>query len=117
MEFLTLLNTDPYLRNLVDKGIEGTHYKKNDDGTIEDLPARIDGYNMPSYSLGNHFILDLYKDDPKDKWDKFKEFNASAVKKSPSLGFKFNSDPVRSELAAITNISKEFLPSSGNGLC
>ncbi|TRZ39530.1 extracellular solute-binding protein [Niallia circulans] len=114
MEFLTLLNTDPYLRNLVDKGIEGTHYKKNDDGTIEDLPARIDGYNMPSYSLGNHFILDLYKDDPKDKWEKFKEFNASAVK-APSLGFKFNSDPVRSELAAITNISQEFYPALATG--
>ena len=114
MEFLTLLNTDPYLRNLVDKGIEGTHYKKNDDGTIEDLPARIDGYNMPSYSLGNHFILDLYKDDPKDKWDKFKEFNASAVK-APSLGFKFNSDSVRSELAAITNISQEFYPALATG--
>ncbi|MEH7097821.1 ABC transporter substrate-binding protein [Neobacillus vireti] len=114
MQFLTLLNTDPYLRNLVDKGIEGTHYKKNSDGTIEDLPARIDGYNMPSYSLGNHFILYLYKDDPKDKWDKFKEFNASAVK-APSLGFKFNSDSVRSELAAITNISKEFYPALATG--
>ncbi|TCN27507.1 ABC transporter substrate-binding protein [Mesobacillus foraminis] len=114
MEFLALLNTDPYLRNLVDKGIEGTHYKKNDDGTIEDLPARIDGYNMPSYSLGNHFILDLYKEDPKDKWEKFQEFNASAVK-APSLGFKFNSDPVRSELASITNISKEFYPALATG--
>ncbi|MEH7119194.1 ABC transporter substrate-binding protein [Neobacillus vireti] len=114
MEFLTLLNTDPYLRNLVDKGIEGVHYKKNADGTIEDLPARIDGYNMPSYSLGNNFILNLYKDDPKDKWEKFKEFNASAVK-APSLGFKFNSDPVRSELASITNISKEFYPALATG--
>ncbi|MEK3799362.1 ABC transporter substrate-binding protein [Peribacillus sp. FSL H8-0477] len=114
MEFLTLLNTDPYLRNLVDKGIEGTHYKKDEDGTIEDLPARIDNYNMPSYSLGNHFILNLYKEDPKDKWEKFKEFNASAVK-SPSLGFNFNSDPVRSELASITNISKEFYPALATG--
>jgi putative aldouronate transport system substrate-binding protein len=114
MEFLTLLNTDPYLRNLVDKGIEGTHYKKNDDGTIEDLPARIESYNMPSYSLGNHFILNLYKEDPSDKWEKFKEFNASAVQ-APSLGFKFNSDPVRSELASITNISKEFYPALATG--
>ncbi|MEH7009836.1 ABC transporter substrate-binding protein [Neobacillus niacini] len=114
MEFLTLLNTDPYLRNLVDKGIENVHYKKNEDGTIEDLPARINGYNMPSYSLGNHFILNLYKDDPKDKWEKFEEFNVSAVK-APSLGFNFNSDPVRSELASITNISKEFYPALATG--
>ncbi|MFF2449865.1 ABC transporter substrate-binding protein [Neobacillus sp. NPDC058068] len=114
MEFLTLLNTDPYLRNLVDKGIEGVHYKKNADGTIEDLPARVDGFNMPSYSLGNHFILNLYSNDPKDKWEKFAEFNASAVK-APSLGFNFNSDSVRSELASITNISKEFYPALATG--
>ncbi|WP_026565044.1 ABC transporter substrate-binding protein [Bacillus sp. UNC41MFS5] len=114
MEFLTLLNTDPYLRNLVDKGIEGVHYEKNDDGTIKDLPARIDRYNVPSYSLGNFFVLDLYENDPKDKWDKFEEFNKSA-KTAPTLGFHFNSDSVRSELASITNISKEFYPALATG--
>lgn len=114
MEFLTLLNTDPYLRNLVDKGIEGVHYKKNEDGTIKDLPARIDRYNVPSYSLGNFFVLDLYENDPKDKWAKFEEFNKSA-KPAPTLGFHFNSDPVRSELASITNISKEFYPALATG--
>jgi putative aldouronate transport system substrate-binding protein len=114
MEFLNLLNTDPYLRNLVDKGIEGVHYEKNADGTIKDLPARIDKYNVPTYSLGNHFILDLYENDPKDKWEKFKEFN-NAAKPAPTLGFHFNSDPVRSELASITNISKEFYPALATG--
>ncbi|MFZ7946920.1 ABC transporter substrate-binding protein [Neobacillus sp. 19] len=114
MEFLNLLNTDPYLRNLVDKGIEGVHYEKSDDGTIKDLPARIDRYNVPTYSLGNFFILDLYDNDPKDKWEKFEEFNTSA-KPAPTLGFHFDSDPVRSELAAITNISKEFYPALATG--
>ena len=114
MEFLTLLNTDPYLRNLVDKGIEGVHYKKNDEGTIEDLPERIDSYNLPTYSLGNHFILYLYENDPKDKWDALKEFNESA-NAAPTLGFHFNSDSVRSELASITNISKEFYPALATG--
>lgn len=114
MEFLNLLNTDPYLRNLVDRGIEGVHYEKNADGTINDLDARIDRYNIPTYSIGNHFILYLYKDDPKDKWEKFKEFNKSATP-APTLGFHFNSDPVRSELAAITNISKEFYPALATG--
>ncbi|MBO0994685.1 ABC transporter substrate-binding protein [Bacillus sp. SD088] len=114
MEFLNLLNTDPYLRNLVDKGIEGVHYEKNDDGKITDLPARIEDYNMPTYSLGNHFILDLYEDDPSDKWDKFKEFNESA-QPSPTLGFHFNSDPVRTEIASISNVSKEFYPALSTG--
>lgn len=114
MEFLNLLNTDPYLRNLVDKGIEGVHYEKNEDGTIRDLPARIERYNMPSYSLGNHFILYLYEDDPQDKWEKFQEFNESAIV-APGLGFHFNSDPVRSEIAAISNVSNEFYPALATG--
>ncbi|MBO0994682.1 ABC transporter substrate-binding protein [Bacillus sp. SD088] len=114
MEFLNLLNTDPYLRNLVDKGIEGVHYEKNDDGKIKDLPARIEKYNMPTYSLGNHFILDLYENDPSDKWDKFKEFNDSA-EPAPTLGFHFNSDPVRTEIASISNVSKEFYPALATG--
>ena len=114
MEFLNLLNTDPYLRNLVDKGIEGVHYEKNDDDTIKDLPARIENYNMPSYSLGNHFVLYLYEDDPADKWEKFKEFNESATN-APTLGFHFNSDPVRTEVASITNVSNEFYDALATG--
>lgn len=114
MEFLNLLNTDEYLRNLVDKGIEGTHYEKNEDGTIEDLPARIDHYNMPTYALGNHFNLYLYEDDPADKWDAFEEFNESA-ETAPTLGFHFNSDPVRTEIASISNVSKQFYPGIATG--
>lgn len=107
MEFLNLLNTDEYLRNLVDKGIEGEHYTQNDDGTIADLDARIDNYNLPTYSLGNHFILKLYEDDPADKWESFKAFNDSA-KTAPTLGFHFDISAVRTELASLTNVSEEF---------
>ncbi|MFC0272676.1 ABC transporter substrate-binding protein [Metabacillus herbersteinensis] len=109
MMFLNLLNTDPYLRNLVDKGIEGVHYEELENGKIEDLPARVDGYNMPSYSLGNHFILKLYENDPEDKWDSFKQFNDASIA-APSLGFYFDTNPVRTEIAAISNVSNEFAP-------
>lgn len=114
MEFLNLLNTDEYLRNLVDKGIEGVHYEKNEDGTISDLPARIERYNMPTYALGNHFNLYLYEDDPADKWEEFEAFNESA-ETSPTLGFHFDSDPVRTEIASISNVSKQFYPAIASG--
>lgn len=107
MMFLNLLNTDPYLRNLMDKGIEGTHYVKNENGTISDLPARIQRYNMPSFAIGNLMILDLYDNDPADKWEAFDAFNQSAVA-SPALGFYFDSRPVRAEIAAISNVTSEF---------
>ncbi|EAG2641638.1 extracellular solute-binding protein [Listeria monocytogenes] len=109
VKFLDLLNTDEYLRNLVDKGIEGTHYKELDDGKIQDLPARVERYSMPTYALGNHFILKLYEDEPADKWDQFKEFNRKSVA-SPGLGFYFDSSKVRTEIASITNVCNEFAP-------
>ncbi|MGM0830577.1 MAG: ABC transporter substrate-binding protein [Bacillota bacterium] len=109
MMFLNLLNSDEYLRNLLDKGIEGVHYEENEDGTIKDLPARVENYNMPSFAIGNQLILKLYEDDPADKWDAFERFNESA-KSSPALGFYFDSNPVRTEIAAISNVTSEFSP-------
>lgn len=113
MEFLNLLNTDAKLRNLVDMGIEGVHYKKNEDGTVTDLPAAKD-YDMPSFALGNEFILNLYNNDPKDKWDQFKKYNEEA-KSSPLLGFHFDSSKVQTELAALKNVSDEYMPALMTG--
>ncbi|MFC0469030.1 ABC transporter substrate-binding protein [Halalkalibacter kiskunsagensis] len=109
MMFLNLLNSDPYLRNLLDKGIEGVHYEENEDGTIKDLDARVERYNMPSFAIGNQLILKLYEDDPADKWEAFEEFNDTAIP-SPVLGFYFDSNPVRTEIAAINNVTSEFSP-------
>jgi putative aldouronate transport system substrate-binding protein len=109
MMFLNLLNSDPYLRNLLDKGIEGIHYEENEDGTIKDLDARIERYNMPSFAIGNQLILKLYEDDPADKWEAFEDFNTNSVP-SPVLGFYFDSNPVRTEIAAINNVTSEFSP-------
>lgn len=114
MEFLNLLNTDPYLRNLVDKGLEGVHYEKNEEGMITDLPARIENYNIPTFSIGNFFTLYLYDTDPEDKWEQFKIFNQSASN-APTLGFHFDNAPVRAEIASLTNISKEFYPALATG--
>ncbi|MGO4273897.1 extracellular solute-binding protein, partial [Paenibacillus sp. TAF58] len=58
MEFLNLLNTDPVLRNMVDSGIEGVHYKKVDNDRMENLPDS-KNYDMPTFSLGN--VLLTYK--------------------------------------------------------
>ncbi len=109
MEFLNLLNTDPFARNLVNYGIEGEHYEKNEDGKIVNLPARGERYSMPQYALGNHFILDLFENDPDDKWEAFQEFNDSGVR-SPSLGFHFDPSQVRTEIANVSNVASEFMP-------
>ena len=84
MQFLNLLNTDPVLRNMVDSGIEGTHYKKwkiliwktclNPKTTIC-LPT-----------LGNNMLLYLNSNDPDDKWDEFKSSMQKAwIRQSSAL--------------------------------
>lgn len=106
MEFLNLLNTDPVLRNMVDSGIEGVHYKKIDDKHMENLPES-KSYDMPSYSLGNNMLLYLNPNDPDNKWDEFKKFNAEGVN-SPILGFNFDASKVSTELAAVQNVKEQF---------
>ncbi|WP_068782995.1 ABC transporter substrate-binding protein [Paenibacillus phocaensis] len=113
MEFLNLLNTDPVLRNMVDSGIEGVHYKKLDDTHYENL-AESKNYDMPSYSLGNNMLLYLNANDPDDKWEQFKKFNAEGIN-SPILSFNFDSTKVATEMAAVQNVKEQFWSSLMTG--
>ena len=106
-EFLSLLNTDPYLRNLINYGIEGVHYEKVGDEHIKILNQEDKNYDVPFFSLGNLFITYKTEAEPESKWDEFKEFNDKS-KVSPALGFKFNSSDVVTEIAAINNVLEEF---------
>ncbi|WP_054955073.1 ABC transporter substrate-binding protein [Paenibacillus dakarensis] len=106
MKFLNLLNTDVYLRNLVDSGIEGEHYKKLSENVMENLPKSKD-YDMPTFSLGNVMLTYLNPADPENKWEEFKKFNASGVN-APLLGFNFDPSKVSTELAAVNNVKEEF---------
>ncbi|MEE4562890.1 ABC transporter substrate-binding protein [Paenibacillus polymyxa] len=113
MQFLNLLNTDPVLRNMVDSGIEGVHYKKTDGQYIENL-ADSKNYDMPSYSLGNNMLLYLNPNDPADKWEQFKKFNSEG-KNSPILSFNFDSSKVSTEMAAVQNVKEQFWASLMTG--
>ncbi|WP_219835001.1 ABC transporter substrate-binding protein [Paenibacillus sp. R14(2021)] len=106
MEFLNLLNTDPVLRNMVDSGIEGTHYKKTDGNYMENLPES-KNYDMPTFSLGNIMLTYLNPGDPADKWEQFKKYNA-AGKPSILLGFNFDPTKVSNEIAAVQNAKEAF---------
>lgn len=106
MQFLNLLNTDKYLRNLINYGIEGTHYQKVNDEQIKILPDQ-KNYQMPYFSLGNLFITYTLENEPKTKWEEFKKFNADSSK-SPALGFKFDPTPVNTEVAGLRNVLDEF---------
>lgn len=106
MKFLNLLNTDPYLRNLVDSGIEGVHYEKISDNVAKNLDKSRD-YDMPTFAIGNIMLTYLQEGDPEDKWEGFREFNEAGTP-APLLGFNFDSSNVSAELAALTNAKDQF---------
>lgn len=106
MEFLNLLNTDPYLRNLVDSGIEGVHYEKVSENMMRNLDEA-KNYDMPTFSLGNVLITYLNEGDPENKWDEYETFNSNS-KNSPILGFNFDTTSVATELASVQNVKAEF---------
>ncbi|NBD24516.1 ABC transporter substrate-binding protein [Paenibacillus glycinis] len=116
--FLNLLYTDKYLVNLIAFGIEGKHYVKVDDNTMDFPPgvtAQTSGYNLnQAWLFGNQFNDYLWKNEDPQKWEKFKTFNAAA-QNSPLLGFTFDPSNVKTEVAAITNATKEFGPGLRTG--
>ena len=106
VEFLNLLNTDEYIRNLLNYGIEGTHYESVNDKQIK-LTDKASDYSVGYYTLGNLFITKVLDNEPETKWDEFQEFN-DVAKESAVLGFKFDTSKVTNEIAAINNVLEEF---------
>lgn len=106
MKFLNLLNTDSYLRNLVDSGIEGVHYEKIGDNVAKNLDKSRD-YDMPTFAIGNIMLTYLQEGDPENKWEGFREFNEAGTD-APLLGFNFDGSNVSAELAALTNAKDQF---------
>jgi putative aldouronate transport system substrate-binding protein len=118
MMFLNLLFKDKYLLNLLNWGIEGKHYVKKSDNVI-DYPPGIDaknvGYNLNQpWMFGNQLNSYLWANEDPDLWDRYRKFNEEA-EKSRALGFVFNPDSVKTEIAACLLVDKEFLPAINTG--
>lgn len=109
MQFLNLLNTDPYLMTLLNFGVEGVHYNTLDNGEIEFTEER-SNYTPWTNGMGNVTMLPPQKGQGVDFWDGFKDYYGNADE-IPILGYTFNSEPVSAELAAVANVAAEyFLP-------
>ncbi|MFE4714209.1 ABC transporter substrate-binding protein [Paenibacillus sp. NPDC056722] len=111
MKLLNLLYSDKELYNLFTWGIEGKHYVKKSDNVI-DYPQGVDiqslGYNFGTpYLFGNQFLSYTWTTEDPDIWNKMDKFNRGA-KKSKALGFSFNVDNVKTEMAAVNNVLSEF---------
>ncbi|RTE09400.1 DUF3502 domain-containing protein [Paenibacillus whitsoniae] len=117
MMLLNLMYTDKDLANLFVYGIEGKHYVKVSDNTI-DYPTGIDkktvGYSWDSWLYANPSIAYLMKSDLQDMWKLTSEANQKAIK-SKALGFTFNAEPVKNEVTALKNVTDQYVKGLESG--
>lgn len=105
--FLELVNTDKYLNNLINFGIEGKHYTKIGEDMIKVTPNA--GYTLSgeTWMTGNVFLNYLVEGEDANKLKDLKEFNKDAVKPW-HYGFVFDATPVEQEIAACKNVNEEY---------
>jgi len=109
---LDLVNTDEYLSNLINFGIEGYHYEKIGDNQINILDDGLEYYNpATSWLFGNQLITYLPSGINSNVWEGYEEYVNNAVP-SPLLGFEVNINPIKIQLAKIYEIERKYL----NGL-
>lgn len=114
LQLLELFNTDPYLNNLINFGVEGTHYVKVNDTQIKPGPES-EKYNPGTgWMFGNQFINLLWENEDPQKWEKFNEFNRVAVG-TKTLGFIFDPSKVKNEIATCNNVWDQYIPSLETG--
>jgi putative aldouronate transport system substrate-binding protein len=110
MQVLQLLNTDVEFYNTLSKGVEGKHWvwvdkSKNVIGPGPDVK----NYNsIIEWEFGNTF--NLYYTDPKLAAANANGFTKKINDTAPAsvaLGFTFNPEPVKNEIAQVTAVVKE----------
>lgn len=104
VEFLNLLNTDPELRNLINFGIQGKHYILTENDQVKMIS---NDYSGVQYTQGNWFILKTMNEEPINKWETFKNFNATAYR-SACLGFNPDLTGISEKINMILKISDKY---------
>ena len=111
MRTLNVFYSDQEAMNLLAWGIEGEHYQIMDDGHItypDGITSETIGYNLnQGWLFGNQYLTYVWEGDPIDLYDQLKTWNDSA-KPSQAYGFTYDSTPVKTEVAAVTNVCNEF---------
>lgn len=121
MMFLELLNTDKELFNIFAKGIEGVHYEFVDKekgviGPPSGMSQADVGYNPNTdWMYGNQFNAYYVAMDQVGTYEQTIALNESA-KSSPIVGFSFNSEPVKTDLAQVSAVIGKYQVSLISGL-
>lgn len=129
MEFLNLVNTDEYLRNLLNYGFEGEHYEvvpvtDEEMASVKDQPYVLKNkvkvvennknYSVAYWVQGGLFSTYVLYNEPADKWAYFKQFNDESLE-APSFGFDFDASNVLTQMAGFRNVLDEYGKSLNTG--
>lgn len=111
VQMLNLMYTNADLENLLCWGIEGKHYVKKADGLIgfpEGVTAQTSGYNVQmAWQFGNEFLTHVWEGNPPDLWKQTQDWNKNA-QISKAMGFSYDPNPVKTEVAACTNVVGQY---------
>lgn len=115
--FLELINTDTKTYNLLNFGIEGTHYKLEDGFMVKDNNDENHKKYNPSvpWELATNFLAIPQKGSPVTIWEDTKKLNETA-QKSVLFGFTFDSEPVKGEVGKCSAVVTEYQRSIELGL-
>lgn len=116
LKFYDLFYSDHVLLDILNYGIEGVHYVRQSENIIS-YTDEIDGaaYNPGTpWMFGDQFIASIFDNEAPDKWEKYREFNNAGVPLK-TLGFVFDQSKVKNEVAACTNVYREFAPGLESG--
>jgi len=113
MRFLEMLNTDKQVYNLITRGIEGKHYVVVDKakGLIA-MPKGLTSATNPylpntDWMFGNQFNAYYAQKAEVGTWDLQRKINATAYP-SAALGFAVVTDPIKSQLAQVSAVEKQY---------
>jgi putative aldouronate transport system substrate-binding protein len=106
VKMLEVVNTDPYVANMLAYGIKGKHYKMTGKTAIDFLPEH-KNYIQNKYMLGNSLLFYTMPGEPTDLVAKTKAANAKTPE-SPALGFNFDSSKYNRQIASMNNVFGEY---------
>ncbi len=112
MGYINEIHTNVELYNLLAKGIEGRHWVWDDQALKvikfpDGVTAETSGYNPNSdWEFGDQFIAYYISPDQVGAWEETMRINSEAPV-SAILGFSFNPEPVRTEIAQVQAVAGE----------
>lgn len=108
MMMLEIFNTDQDAYMLLNYGIKGEHWDTDEEGFLDTTLEASANYSPGvNWMFATNFMQIPYANEGLDIWERTKTFNAEA-EKSVALGFSFDSEPVKNEIAKCSVIGEEY---------